>query len=82
MRTIPLFKYERPGGGVSVSPLKPNGECTEMVRVIADEGKLLQIGGQLVSCVDADNISGIIEVDAPEISATEALNIILGGAGE
>ena len=67
MEIIKLYKYNRPEGGVTVSPVMPEGEYTEMVRLVADEGKLLTKGGEnLTSCVDTDNAEGWYEVDEPK----------------
>lgn len=66
MQTIPLYRYTRPDGGVNVSPKKPDGDYTEMVRVIADEGKILVIDGAQTYCADVMSAEGITEIDAPE----------------
>ena len=65
MQTITVYRYIRADGGVSVSPDRPEGECTELTRVIADEGKLLKLAsGDYTASIDADNADGIEEVDA------------------
>jgi hypothetical protein len=66
MKIIPLYKYERAEGGTTVSPLKPNSEYTEMYRLVADEGKILQNGEIVTSCIDVDNTEGWIEIDNPD----------------
>lgn len=72
MQTIPLYKYEREGGGVTVSPSKPkNTEYTEMYRLVADEGKILTNGEIQTSCADVDTVDGWEEIDNPEENATE-----------
>ena len=64
MQTIILYKYNREGGGVSVSPVKPDGEYTEMYRLVADEGKALTNDGvNFTSCIDVDSADGWDEVD-------------------
>lgn len=64
MQIINLYKYERENGGVTVSPVKPDGEYTEMVRLVADEGKVLtQDGEHFTSCIDTDTADGWYEVD-------------------
>ena len=74
MQIIDLYKYERADGGVTVSPIKPDCEYTEMVRLVADEGKVLTSDGEnFTSCVDTDTAAGWYEVDAPE-EETEAIN--------
>ena len=71
MQTITLYKYTRADGGVTVSPIKPDCEYTEMYRLIADEGKVLtQDGVDTTTCVDVESVEGWYEVDAPD-EATE-----------
>lgn len=72
MQTIPLYKYEREGGGVTVSPIMPETtEYTEMYRLVADEGKILTNGEIQTSCADVETIDGWEEIDNPEENATE-----------
>lgn len=67
MQTITLYKYTREDGGVTVSPVKPDGECAAMYRLVADEGKALtQDGENLYACVDVSSVDGWYEVDASE----------------
>lgn len=66
MKIITLYKYTREDGGVTVSPVKPDCEYTEMVRLVADEGKLLVKGDVTTTCVDTDSAEGWTEIDAPE----------------
>jgi hypothetical protein len=66
MQIIPLYKYEREGGGITVSPTKPSGEYTEMYRLVADEGKALTNGIIITPCVDVESVEGWSEIDAPE----------------
>ena len=67
MEKIKLYKFIRPEGGVTVSPVKPEGDYTEMVRLVADEGKLLTKDGEnLTSCVDTENSEGWYEVEEPK----------------
>lgn len=85
MKTLPLYRYTRSDGGITTSLIKPSGEYTEMVRLVADEGKELIKNGERVQCVDVDSIEGWTEVEATtpsrdEITDTEALQIITGGA--
>ena len=69
---IPLYKYKREDGGISVSPIKPAGEYTEMVRLVADEGKMLTKDGvNLHYCKDTDTADGWYEVDEPTENQTE-----------
>lgn len=73
MKIIPLYKYERPEGGVTVSPMKPeNTQFTEEVRLVADEGKLLTKDGiNLTPCVDVETAEGWYEVDNTETDKTQ-----------
>ena len=67
MNKITLYKFIRPDDGVTVSPNKPKGEYTEMVRLIADEGKILTLDGvNFTSCTDVVSEEGWYEVDEPE----------------
>ena len=67
MQTITLYRYEREGGGMTVSPVKPDCEHTTLFRLVADEGKALTKDGEnLTACVDTDSAEGWYEVDAPE----------------
>lgn len=74
MQAITLYRYNRADGGVTISPVKPDGEYTEMVRLVADEGKVLTNDGEnFTSCVDTDTAAGWYEVDVPtEDEATDA----------
>ena len=72
MQIVTLYRYNREKGGVTVSPVKPDGEYTEMVRLVADEGKVLtQDGEHHTSCIDTDTADGWYEVDSAEDEATD-----------
>ena len=73
MQTIPIYRYTRPDGGVSVSPIKPDCECVEMFRLIADEGMTLTDGETIKSCVDTDNADGWEEIVDSSDDSTEEL---------
>jgi hypothetical protein len=66
MQIINLYKYERENGGTTVSPNKPEGEYTEMYRLIADEGKALTNGEIITPCIDVESVDGWQETDAPD----------------
>lgn len=67
MQIITLYRYNRADGGVTISPVKPDGEYTEMVRLVADEGKVLTKDGEnFTTCTDVESSEGWYEVDAPE----------------
>ncbi len=65
MHTIPLCRYTRPSGGVTVSPVKPDVPYTTAVRLVADAGMMLQKGEVLTACVDTDSTNGWTEIPAP-----------------
>lgn len=71
MEKIPLYKYIRADGGVTVSPIKPDVEYTDMLRLIADEGKVLVNGDRTTTCADVESVEGWKEVDATEDEATD-----------
>ena len=72
MTTKTLYRYKREDGGTTVSPVKPDCEHTELVRLIADEGKVLTQDGERLFCViDVDSADGWCEVDAPEEDENE-----------
>lgn len=60
-----LYRYNRPAGGITVSPIKPAGESQMLIRLIADEGKILTNGTVETTCIDTDNAEGWTEIDAP-----------------
>lgn len=66
MKPIKLYRYNREGGGVTVSPEEPDVEYQECVRLVAGEGKLLTNGDAKTSCIDTDSADGWWEIDAPE----------------
>lgn len=67
MQIIKLYKYKRADGGTSVSPVKPPVYSTEMVRLVANEGKALTRDGiHLVDSVDAYAEGGWYEVEKPK----------------
>lgn len=70
MQRITLYKYTRTDGGTTVSPVKPDCEYTEEVRLVADEGKALTNGETVTACVDTDSAEGWTEIDAPEETET------------
>lgn len=70
MQIIPLYRYNRPDGGVTVSPVKPEGEYTELFRLIADEGMMLTDGENFTGCTDTDSLDKWSEVEDPEYVVT------------
>lgn len=62
-----LYRYQREDGGYNVSPIKPEeGEYTTLHRLIADEGMLLKKGDIETPCIDTEDNTGWIEIEAPE----------------
>lgn len=76
MQKRTVYRYIRPDGGVSVSPVKPDGQYTELTRLSADEGRTLTDGTKEVTCVDTDTPDVWEEV----LSDAEALAILVGGS--
>ena len=65
MQIKPLYRFKRADGGITVSPHKPECEYTELVRLIADDGKALTDGKTVTYCVDTETAEGWWEIDAP-----------------
>jgi hypothetical protein len=63
MKTINLYRYNRPDGGVTVSTQMPDGEYIKLYRLIADEDMILTDGNTKTSCVDTSDISVWIEIE-------------------
>lgn len=70
MQTITLYRYTRPDGGVTVSPVKPDGDYTEMFRLVADEGMILTDGANEAACIDTDAPGAWSEIVDPELGRT------------
>ena len=70
MQTITLYRYNRPDGGVTVSPVKPDVEYTELYRLVADEGYILTDGEDVTYCTDTDNPAVWYEVADNEMTET------------
>lgn len=66
MKIIPLYRYVRADGGITVSPIKPDCEYTEKHRLVADEGKVLTNGEIVTSCIDVESTEGWVEIDEPK----------------
>ena len=66
MQIIPLYRYIRPKGGITVSPVRPKCEYTELFRIIADDGCILKYGETVAMCIDTDNSSIWQEIDDPD----------------
>lgn len=66
MQMIPLYRYTRPDGGVTVSTVKPDGNYTQLFRIVADEGCTLTDGTNCASCTDTADPSLWSEVEDTE----------------
>ena len=63
-----LYRYVRPDGGITVSPIKPNCDYSEKYRIIAGKDKSVTLNGiDLYKSYEADFFEGWYEVDNPEI---------------
>lgn len=81
MKVITLYQYERPDGGITVSPTLPDCEYIEIYRLIADSGKILTDGNITAECIDTNNVTLWFEsedLSEEEILDSEAIRIILG----
>lgn len=71
MQKVTLYRYTRTEGGVTVSPVKPEGEFTELYRLIADEGMELTDGVNRTTCTDTADPSAWTEVAVDGEEATD-----------
>ena len=69
MQKITLYRYVRPDGGASVSPIRPDAEHTELFRLVAGEGMVLTDGENQTTCIDTDVPDNWVEVEDTETSA-------------
>lgn len=83
MTIKPLYRYQRPDGGITVSTEKPEVEYIERYRLIADDKKLVTNGKESYFVIDVENIDGWYEVseflansNSDEISGEEFLMLI------
>lgn len=72
MQKIVLYRYIRPDGGVTVSPIKPECEYAELFRLIASDGCILTDGETYATCTDTNNYSAWDEVEETECGHDEA----------
>ena len=72
MQTIVLYRYIREDGGVTTSPIKPDCDYTEKVRLVADEGKRLVLpDGTYALCADLETAEGVTEEDDPDYEESD-----------
>lgn len=84
MQKITLYRYTRPDGGVTVSPVQPDGEYTVLYRLVADEGKVLTDCTDVCGCIDTDKPDKWTEIAETDMDMTEteekaaAYDILMG----
>ena len=74
MQIIPLYKYQREDGGITVSPRDPYPKSYEpMYRIVADDGKILTNGRDTTYCADvpSEEYYDWEEIDAPMEESNE-----------
>lgn len=65
MKMIPLYKAKKSDGSISITLTKPEGEYTQMVRIVADSGMSLTANGiQKFPIVDTESTEGWREIIA------------------
>ena len=72
-----LYKSERKGGGYNVSLIKPKGTYQVRWRLIAEEGKAITNGEQIVTVIDVihrKDCENWIDCDLPEEENTESID--------
>lgn len=78
MQKITLYRFNRPNGGVTVSPVKPDVSYTELFRLIAEDGCTLTNGVDHVEIVDTDNPDTWEEELAETEQKARAYDILMG----
>lgn len=72
MKNIPLYKFQRKDGGITVSPNKPDCEYTISYRLVADEGMMLTKDDEhFYSVIDTDIVEGWREVEQTDTPPQE-----------
>ena len=66
MKIINIYRYERDGGGITDSTIKPDKPYTTHYRLIADEGKMLTDGKTVTPYIDTETPYLWDEIDAPD----------------
>ena len=80
MQKIVLYRYTRPDGGVTTSPLKTDEDYTEHYRLVADENMTLTNGEVTASCTDTDNPDAwteIVDIESDEAENSELSETVL-----
>ena len=79
MQIKPLYKYARADGGITITPVQPDAAYTKLYRLVAEDGGEITNGEITTTCIDVESRDRWHDVDG-EITDTEALDIITGGA--
>ena len=79
MQIKPLYKYTRIDGGITITPIQPDVAYTQLYRLVAEDSGEITNGEITTTCIDVESYDGWHDVD-DEITDTEALEILLGGA--
>ncbi len=71
-----LYKYEREGGGYTVSPVKPpeGKDFWRRYRLIAEEGKAITNGEIVTQVIDVSSYAGWKDCDLPPEEAEELID--------
>ena len=72
MKIINLYRYERDGGGITVSTKKPDKPYTTKYLVVAAEGKLLTDGKTVKPYIDTETPYLWDEIDDPNAERSNA----------
>lgn len=70
MQQIPLYRYIRPDGGVTVSTMQPGGDYIPMTRLAAEEGYTLTNGKTITGCTDTVTPEDWREIPDPALEKT------------
>ena len=63
MQIITLYRFQRPDGGITISPNKPETEYSETYRIVADTDKMLTKDNKtFFNVIDDDYIELYTEV--------------------
>lgn len=66
MKITKMYRYERDGGGITVSTTEPDKPYTILYLLVADEGKMLTDGKNIKPYTDTETPYLWDEIDAPE----------------
>lgn len=78
MQKITLYRYIRPDGGTTNTPVKPDCEYTILYRLVADEGKTLTNKKDITFCIDTETPDewNEIENEEQDITGDEILSML------